>query len=127
MQMLNDHLQPFDVFFTRHNVRFSNAPLAFLHTRSHSRGASNCGVHFAQLVICEIETDRSLKVFKLAAESISQPRQAAAVHPQSVVLLFDVACADKFYIGHAVNDRLFSFHNFSGAIPACGFLTEICD
>ena len=39
-------------------------------------------MRFAEIIIGEIERDRSLKVFNLLAESVGQPGQSAAVHPQ---------------------------------------------
>lgn len=45
---------------------------------------------FHEVVICEIERDRSLKVFQLFAESIRESSKTAAVHPERVILLFDV-------------------------------------
>jgi hypothetical protein len=48
-------------------------------------------VSFAEIVIREIQRDRSLKVFKLFAECVRETSQTAAVHPKRVILLFNVA------------------------------------
>ena len=52
-----------------------------------------------KIVIREIQRNRSLKVFKLFAESVCQAGEAAAVHPQRVILFLNVRC------GNAVNIR----------------------
>ena len=63
----------------------------------------HCGSHFQSLVsfhkvvIREIESNRSFKVFKLFAESIGQTSQAAAMHPQRVILLFNVGRVNPQY------------------------------
>ena len=46
---------------------------------------------FAEVVIREIQRDRSFKVFNLFAESVREARQSAAVHPQCVILFFGIA------------------------------------
>ena len=51
---------------------------------------ADCQMRFHEIVICEIQRNRSFKVFQLFAESICQTRQAAAVHSQRVILLFNV-------------------------------------
>jgi len=85
-------------------------------------------MRFAEVVISEIERNRSFKVFLLFAEGVREAGEASAVHAQRVVLLFDMGRANALRIGRAHNDVLFRFHNFSRAIAAggifVGFVTE---
>ena len=53
------------------------------HCRSHTQSL----VRFAEVVISEIQRNRSLKVFQFLAESVSQAGKTAAVHPEGVILL----------------------------------------
>jgi len=48
-------------------------------------------MNFSEVVIREIECDRSLKILNLFAESIGETGQPAAVHVQGVILLFNMA------------------------------------
>ena len=70
--------------------QFRDRPLALFNPGFHRRGATNRQVHFAEIVIRKVERDRRLEVLELLAESVGQPRQPAAVHPQRVVLLLNV-------------------------------------
>jgi len=45
-------------------------------------------VRLAEVVIREVEGNRSLKVFDLFAKGIREPGQAAAVHPQRAEMLY---------------------------------------
>jgi len=47
-------------------------------------------MQLAEVVIREIERDRSLKVFQLFTECACEARKASAVHPQCVILFFDM-------------------------------------
>lgn len=67
---------------------------------------------FAEVVIREIQGDRTFKIFEFFAESIRQPGQSAAVHPQSVILLFDMGSGNPGNIRHPENDGFFRFHDF---------------
>ena len=58
------------------------------HCRSHSQRT----MRLAEIVIREVERDRSLKISKLLAESIGQPCESAAVHPGRRIECQD-ACA----------------------------------
>ena len=78
-----------------------------------------CGFH--EVIIREIQRNRSLKVFKLFAESVRQASQSAAVHPQRVILLFNMRRGNPRHVRHAAHNRLFSFHNFRRAIPNGGW------
>ena len=49
----------------------------------------------AEVVISEIERDRSFKILKLFAESIGETGQPAAMHTKRVVLLFHMASGDS--------------------------------
>jgi hypothetical protein len=71
----------------------------------------------AEIVISEIQGNRSFKVFKLFAESVREARQSAAMHPQRVILLFNVRCRNTVNVRHSAHNRLFSAHNFRRAIP----------
>ena len=58
-------------------------------TSSHCRSHAQSLVRFAEIIVSKIQRDRSFKVLKLFAESIGQPRETAAVHPQRVILFLD--------------------------------------
>ena len=47
-------------------------------------------MRLAEVVIREIERDRSLKIRQFLAESVGQSAESSAVHPQGVVLLLNV-------------------------------------
>ena len=82
-------------------------------------------MRLAEVVISEIERDRSLKVFLLFAEGIREARQSAAMHAQRVVLFLNVRRANALRIGRAHNDVLFRFDNFSRRIASCGIFGEV--
>jgi hypothetical protein len=42
-----------------------------------------------------MKRDGGFEVFNLLRESIRQSRQATAVHPQSVILFFNVTCGNQ--------------------------------
>jgi len=71
--------------------QFRNRPLALFDARFHCRRAANRTMNFSEVVIREIECDRSLKILNLFAESIGETGQPAAVHVQGVILLFNMA------------------------------------
>src|SRR5208282_4248085 len=83
----------FNQFFDRPRATFDACGLRW----SHADGA----IGFAEVVIREIEGNRSLKVFKLLAESVRQAREPAAMHPQRVILFFNVAGGDAANVRHA--------------------------
>ena len=71
-------------------------------------------MRFHEIVIHEIQRARSLKIFKFFAERIGEPRQAAAVHPQRVILLFNVASGNPRHVRHQIH----SFPNSAGGSSA---------
>src|SRR5205807_335592 len=91
----------------------------------HCRGHSQRTMRLAEVVIREVERDRSFKVFKLLAESVGQPCESAAVHPERVILLLDVAGCDSAHVWHSVDDCALCFHDFCRAIPTGGVFVEI--
>ena len=64
--------------------------MTFFNAGGHRWRHADCQMRFHEVVIREIERNRSLKIFKLFAESVREACQAAAVHPQRVILLFNV-------------------------------------
>jgi hypothetical protein len=52
-------------------------------------------MQLAEVVIREVEGDCSFKIFQLFTESVCQPGQPTAMHPQGVILLFDMGRCDK--------------------------------
>ena len=82
-------------------------------------------MRFHKIVIREIERNRSLKVFKLFAESIGEAGETAAVHPQGVILLFNVRGCNQIHIRLAANRFLFNLHNFRRTIPDCRWCSRI--
>ena len=82
---------------------------------------------FAEVVIREVEGNRSLKVFKLLAKSVRQACEPAAMHPQRMVLLFNLRRANAGNVRHSRNDRLFRADNLCRAVSAGGILIEIND
>src|SRR5437016_4668200 len=91
----------------------------------HCRGHSQRTMRLAEVVIREVERDRSFKVLKLLAESVCQASKTAAVHPERVILLLDVAGCDSAHVWHSVDDCAFRFHDFCRAIPTRGVFVEI--
>src|SRR5439155_21849130 len=89
--------------------------------RSHSQRT----MRLAEVVIREVERDRSFKVLKLLAESVCQASKASAVHPERVILLLDVAGCDSAYVWHSIDDCALRFHDFCRAIPTGGVFVEI--
>jgi hypothetical protein len=56
------------------------------HRRSHPQAAMS----FHKVLIRKIQRNRSFKIFNLFAECVCQASETAAVHPQRVILLFNV-------------------------------------
>lgn len=88
---------------------------------------ADCAVRLDEIVIREIQRDRSFKVFKLLAESVCQASQATAVHPQRVILLFNVRRGDQSHVWRSADCRLFNFHHFRRAIPDGGWRGKITE
>ena len=105
--------------------QFRNRPLARFNARSHCRGASNRQMRLAKVVIREIQRRRSFKIVQLFAESVGQPGQPPAVHPQRVVLFLHMAGANPADVRHSGDDRLFRFHHLRWAVPAGRVFIEI--
>ena len=82
-------------------------------------------MNLAEVVICEIQGDRSLKVFKLFTESVREAREPTAVHSQRVILLFNVRRANAAHVRHSANDCLLSFYHFRRTVSASGILGEV--
>ena len=82
-------------------------------------------MRFAEVIVSEIQTDSSLKVFQLFAECVFEPGKASAMHPQSVVLLFNVRRGNAADVRSTRHNGLFHPHNFRRAISDCGFFAEI--
>jgi hypothetical protein len=64
-----------------------------------------------------VEGNRSFKIFQLFAESVREPGQPADVHPQGVVLLFNVRSRNAAFVRVARNDHFFNQHNLRRGIP----------
>jgi hypothetical protein len=97
--------------------QFRNRPLVLFNASSLRWRHPNRKVRFAEVVIREIERDRSTKVVQLLAECVGEPGQPTAVHPQYVVLLLDMGRANEASIGSTHNDLLFDFNHIGGAVP----------
>ena len=91
--------------------KFRNAPLAFFHASGHCRGASDCAVHLAEVIVSEVQGNRSFKVFQFFAECVREARETATVHPQRVILLFNVRSGNTVNLRHSAHDRLFNRNN----------------
>ena len=78
-------------------------------------------MRFHEVVIREIQCDRSLKVFKLLAESVCEASQTAAVHPQRVILLFNVRRCNPRHVRRTAKQSSLNFHNLRRAIPNGGW------
>jgi hypothetical protein len=88
--------------------QFRDRPRAIFDA-SRLRGChSDCAMRFAEVVIREIESDRSLKIFKLLLKAFVSPCQAAAGHPQCEILFFNVKLANAIHVRHS-RDRPFQF------------------
>jgi len=107
--------------------RFRNRPDARFHARSHCRGHAQRAMNFAEVVIREIQRNRSLKVFKLFAECLRQPGQPAAVHPQRELLAFDMRSANLGNIRHPGHNCLFGADDFRRGIPTRRLFVEVDD
>ena len=64
---------------------------------------------FHEIILAEIQRNSSLKILQLFAKGIREARQAAAMHPQRMILLFNVRRTNAIHVGHAGDNRLFSF------------------
>ena len=96
VKVFDCQLQPLNVFASRHNARQAPQRSTGCFRRLQPALAScEAPVRLAEVVIREIECDRSFKVFELFAEGVREPRQSTAVHPQCVVLL--VPARKKLY------------------------------
>src|SRR6266404_1436656 len=84
-------------------------------------------MRLAEVVICKVERDRRFKALNLFAESVCQSREATAMHPQSVVLFFDMACCDSANVWESLDYRPFGFNHFGRAVPTRRILVEIGD
>ena len=82
-------------------------------------------MQLAKIIICEVERDRSFKVFQLFAECVGQPGQPTAVHSQGVVLLFDMRRGNPVHIRHPGNDRLFDFYDLCRTVSAGRIFVKI--
>ena len=107
----------FNQFFNRPNAAFDACGLRW----RHADGA----IDFAEVVIREIQGNRSLKVFKLSAECVRQTGESAAMHTQRVILLFNMARGDSAQIGHTADNCALRFHDFCRAIPTCCVFVEV--
>ena len=113
MEIADNRLQPFEIFFIRHSVRpmQHHATSGFSPHPQPSPGSSNCGAHFAQVVIREIETDRSLKVFRsCGTQSYSNLARAAVAVSSGLEGLFRivrwiVSMAGRIDFDKAINYR----------------------
>ena len=99
-----------------------NGPLALLNARFHRGSATNRAVNLAEIVIREMEGNRSLKVFQLLAECVREASQPAAVHPQGVILLFNVRRGNQRDVRLSRNNVALGLNHFRRAIPAGRFL-----
>src|SRR4051794_17573340 len=80
--------------------QFRNRPCARFNASRLRWGHADGAMSLAEVIIREIQRHRSLKVFNFLAERIGETGKASAMHPQGVVLLFNVRSGD------AGNDRL---------------------
>ena len=65
-----------------------------------------------------MQRNRRFEIFQFLAESVREPGQAAAVHPQRVVLFFDVACGNQVNLGIALHWYSFRLYHFRRGISA---------
>ena len=84
-------------------------------------------MRLAEVIVCEVQGDRSFKVFQLLTESVGQTGESAAMHPQRMILLFDMRRANRVHVRHAANQSLLGLNHFCGTVPACRVLVEITD
>src|SRR5262245_45044893 len=91
--------------------KLRDLPCALLNARLLRRRATQGSVRLDEVVIREIEIHRSTKIREFFAEGIGQAGQAAAVHPQGMVLLLNVARANCGDFRRSLNDGLLNVHN----------------
>ena len=77
-------------------------------------------MNFAQVVIREVQGDCSLKILQLFAERIGQTGEPAAMRPQRMILLFDIAGCHQFLYGTSTDAFALRFAHFRG-LTACAF------
>ena len=86
--------------------------MALFNTSRHRRSHSQCAMSLDEIVIREIQGNRSLKVFKLFAESIGWSGEPSAVHPQCVILLLDMGSGNAAHIRRALHNGFLSADDF---------------
>ena len=86
--------------------------MSFFNTSRHCGRHSQGDMRLAEVVMREIQSNHSFKVFKLFSESIDQPRETATMHPQSVVLLLDMRGCNPAHVPQTVHDGLFRLNDF---------------
>ena len=64
--------------------KFRNRPLARFDARRHCRGASNRQVRFAEIIVREVQGNRSNKIFELFGKGVREARQPAAAKANGV-------------------------------------------
>lgn len=94
--------------------------MAAFDTGGHRRGHFQSLVRFAEVIISEIESHRSLKVFKLLAESVRESSKTAAMHTERMILLFNVRRGNAIHIGHTGHNSLFNADNLCRAVTDMG-------
>jgi len=100
--------------------QFRNGHNAVFDANLHCGCCANRAVNFAEIVVRHLEGDCSFKILKLFAERILKPAHASAVHPQRVVLFFNVAGADLLPVWIALHHDLLRRDNLSRAVPSGG-------
>ena len=107
----------FNQIFNRPRAAFDACSLRWRRPR--------CLVSFAEIVISEIQRNRSLKVFKFFTESVRKTGQTAAVHTQRVILPFNMAFVMRLASGNTLNDGALRAHDFGRRIPIGRVFVEV--
>jgi hypothetical protein len=90
-------------------IQFRNCPFVIFNASGTGRSGFDRDIPLAEVVIREVEGNRSLKVFQLSAEWVREPGKASAMHSQRVVLFFNVRSRNAVNIWQPAHDRLFGF------------------
>ena len=73
-----------------------------------------------EVVIREVESDRSLEIIQLFGKRIGQPGETAHVHPHRQILALNVGCADVLWVRIAHYNLAFTADALGWRIPFFG-------
>jgi hypothetical protein len=78
-----------------HFHKITDCPERVRDASGHCWRAANRNVGLHKIVKGVMQCDPRFEVFQFLGKRIGQPRKASAVHPQNVILFFNVACGNQ--------------------------------